>query len=40
MRSLGNTGSRTVTWVVTGSGTARLRVGSCRTGWIEQTIEY
>lgn len=39
MRSLGNTGSRTLSWLVTGTGTAHLRVGSCRTGWIERTLE-
>jgi hypothetical protein len=36
-RSSGSSGSRVLTWVVEGSGTFRLTVGSCRIG--EQTVE-
>ena len=38
MRSRGNTSSRTLSWVVEGEGTLRVRIGSCRVGWIEETI--
>jgi hypothetical protein len=37
--SRGNTGSRTLSYVVRGHGRLTVRVGSCRTGWIEQEIE-
>lgn len=39
MRSRGTTSAVTSTWVVRGTGTLRLRIGSCRTGFIERTIE-
>jgi len=38
MRSRGNTGARTVLVLIAGKGTARIRVGSCRTGWIEASV--
>jgi hypothetical protein len=37
-RSPGDT-SRTLRFVVRGRGTATVRVGSCRTGWVEKRIE-
>lgn len=37
--SRGNTGSRTLSYVVRGKGQLALRIGSCRTGWIERVIE-
>jgi hypothetical protein len=39
MRSRGTSGARTVTWTVRGRGRLRLRVGSCRVGWISQVVE-
>ena len=39
MRSRGNTGSRTLSWTLRGKGTATVRIGSCRTGWITQRVE-
>ena len=39
MRGRGNTGSRSLSWTVRGRGRAVLRVGACRTGWIERDIE-
>lgn len=37
-RSRGSTGSRRLQWVVRGSGTVKVRVGSCRVGWTERSI--
>ena len=34
----GTTGAKTVSWVVRGSGTLELRVGSCRVGWITRRV--
>jgi len=39
MRSRGNTGARTLSWTLRGRGRVRVRVGSCRTGWIEREVE-
>jgi hypothetical protein len=39
MRSRGRTGTRQLTWVLRGSGTLSVRIGSCRVGWIEKLIE-
>jgi hypothetical protein len=39
LSSRGNTGSRTLSYVVRGHGRLSVRVGSCRTGWMEQEIE-
>ncbi|OGA17262.1 MAG: peptidase M14 [Betaproteobacteria bacterium RIFCSPLOWO2_02_FULL_66_14] len=39
MRSRGNTGARTLSWTLRGKGSAVVRVGSCRTGWITREIE-
>jgi len=39
MRSRGNTGSKTLSVLVTGSGVVTLRVGSCRMGSVEATVE-
>ena len=39
MRSRGNTGSRTLSWTLRGKGTATVRIGSSRTGWITQRVE-
>lgn len=38
LRSRGNTGARTAEWVVRGAGSLTVRVGSCRTGWIERKV--
>lgn len=38
-RSRGTTGKKTMRWVVQGTGTFKLRIGSCRTGFIDKTIE-
>jgi hypothetical protein len=38
-RSRGSTGSRTIRWIVRGRGHVTIRVGACRTGWIERRIE-
>jgi hypothetical protein len=38
-RSRGSTGKKTMRWVVRGTGSVTLRIGSCRTGFIEKTIE-
>ncbi len=38
LRSRGNTGSRTAEWVVRGAGTFTVRVGACRTGWVERKV--
>lgn len=35
----GNTAEATVSYAVRGSGTLKLRVGSCRTGWIDELVE-
>jgi hypothetical protein len=37
--SRGTTSAKTLSWVVRGSGTLDLRVGSCRVGWIARRIE-
>jgi hypothetical protein len=37
-RSRGSTSSRKLQWVVRGSGSVTVRVGSCRTGWTDKTI--
>jgi hypothetical protein len=34
----GTTNARTMSWVVRGSGTFHLRVGSCRVGWVSSDI--
>ena len=34
----GTTGAKTVSWVVRGSGTLDLRVGSCRVGWTTRRV--
>ena len=39
MISRGTTGARTLTYTVRGKGRLTLRIGSCRTGWIEHSIE-
>ncbi len=39
LRSRGNFGTRVVEQVVRGHGTLRVRVGACRVGWIETTME-
>lgn len=38
-RSRGSTSKKMLRWVVRGSGTLKLRIGSCRTGFIDKTIE-
>jgi hypothetical protein len=38
LRSRGNTGERTVEWMVRGTGTFTLRVGSCRVGFVERSV--
>ncbi|WP_428261397.1 M14 family metallopeptidase [Haliangium sp.] len=37
--SRGNTGARTTSYVVSGAGTVTVRVGCCRTGWIERRVD-
>ncbi|MBW2464137.1 MAG: peptidase M14 [Deltaproteobacteria bacterium] len=39
VRSRGTTDRRELSWTVTGTGPFRVRVGSARTGWVEETIE-
>jgi hypothetical protein len=39
MQSRGSTSARTTAWVLRGRGRVRLRVGSCRVGHIEKTID-
>lgn len=39
LRSRGTTGARTLSYVVRGRGVVRLRVGSCRVGWVEKAVE-
>ncbi|MCG8417669.1 MAG: M14 family metallopeptidase [Proteobacteria bacterium] len=39
LTSRGNTGAHRFSFVVRGQGRARVRVGSCRTGWIDHTID-
>lgn len=39
MRSRGSTSSRVLRYLVRGSGTLDLSVGSCRTGWVRRNIE-
>ncbi|MBI2388340.1 MAG: peptidase M14 [Deltaproteobacteria bacterium] len=38
-RSRGSTGRKTLRWMVRGEGRFTLRVGSCRTGFLEQTLD-
>lgn len=38
-RSRGNLGTRVVEQVVRGRGALRVRVGACRVGWVEATVE-
>jgi len=38
VRSRGTTASRTLRVTLTGHGSVLIRAGSCRTGWIEQTV--
>jgi hypothetical protein len=38
-RSRGGVSRKKVAWVVTGTGVLAVRVGSCRTGWVEKRIE-
>ena len=38
MRSRGNTGSRSLTWMLRGRGRAVVKIGSCRTGWIRRDV--
>jgi murein tripeptide amidase MpaA len=37
-RGRGSTGSRTLSWIIRGTGNARLKISSCRMGAIESTI--
>jgi hypothetical protein len=37
-RSSGNGHAARVVYVVRGTGTLRLRIGSCRVGWRDETI--
>lgn len=39
LASRGNTGTGTASWVVRGAGAVTVRVGSCRTGWIERRVD-
>jgi hypothetical protein len=39
MRSRGNTGSKTLSWTIEGSGLVSIKIGSCRTGWITERME-
>ena len=39
MRSRGNTGAKTLSWTIKGSGLVSVRIGSCRTGWITERVE-
>lgn len=39
LTSRGNTHAGMVSWVLRGTGTVTVRIGSCRTGWIEQRID-
>jgi hypothetical protein len=39
MRSRGSSGSRALSWTLTGTGVATIRVGSCRVGWIEERVK-
>jgi hypothetical protein len=38
-RSRGSSARRTVVYVVRGHGVLRLRIGSCRVGWIDHAVE-
>ena len=38
-RSRGSSSKKMLRWIVRGTGTLKLRIGSCRTGVIEKTIE-
>jgi len=38
-QSRGSTSAKTVAWVLRGKGRVKVRVGSCRVGHIEKTIE-
>ena len=35
----GTTGAKSLAWVVHGRGRVNLRVGSCRVGWVERSVE-
>jgi len=35
----GTTGAKSLAWVVRGTGTVELRVGSCRVGWITRRVD-
>jgi len=39
MQSRGSTSAKTTAWVLRGKGKVRLRVGSCRVGHVERTID-
>ncbi|MEM7152292.1 MAG: M14 family metallopeptidase [Myxococcota bacterium] len=39
VRSRGSVSTRRLQWVVSGEGTMTVRVGSCRVGWVERSIE-
>jgi hypothetical protein len=39
LRSRGNTGSGRATWVVRGSGVLKVRIGCCRVGFVDHTVE-
>ena len=38
-RSAGSVSRAVAQWVVTGSGTVRIRAGNCRMGFLERTVE-
>lgn len=38
-RSRGSTNKRTLRWVLRGAGKVTFRIGSCRTGFVEHTVE-
>lgn len=39
LQSRGSTGAKTLSWTLRGKGVVRVRMGACRTGWIERQIE-
>ena len=39
IRSTGSVSTRRLRWVVSGDGTLTVRVGSCRVGWLERSVE-
>lgn len=39
LRSSGNASRKQVSWIIQGRGMAKIRTGSCRTGWQETTVE-